>query len=189
MLGGLWQRGEGRELQRVRLPAEGKKQLALQRKCGETRCELGEKYITALHEYITYRFVGTYMDKHIKGTFNDLPWCSLAFAIDFSEVFSLDPLAELQSLYYSKETVKILVIVTVRHAMLELDGEQSTPEDFVPVFENHFYCADTAEVCRERERGMRDRERERELCSGACTKSRAGLALVSALWSPRVNSS
>jgi hypothetical protein len=56
---------------------------------------------------------------------------TIAFATDFSEVFSLDPLAELQSLYYSKETVKILVFVVVRHAMQELNGDQSTPEHFV----------------------------------------------------------
>ena len=91
----------------------------------------------ALREYIPYRFTGEYMDEQIKkGSFYDLTWRWIAFATDFSEVFSLDPLAELQSLYYSKETVKILVFVVVRHAMKELDGEQSTPEHFVPVYEN-----------------------------------------------------
>ena len=70
----------------------------------------------------------------------------MGFATDFSEKFSLDPLAELQSLYYSKETISILVFVTVRHAMLEIDGEQSTPENFIPAFENWFYCADTADI-------------------------------------------
>ena len=53
----------------------------------------------------------------------------------------MDPLAELQSLYYSKETVKILVFVVVRHAQLELDGEQSSPENFVPIYENWYVRA------------------------------------------------
>ena len=107
---------------------------------GEPRRTLHDKYVAALREYIEYRFVGEYMDEQIKKeTFYDLPWRYIAFATDFSEVFSLDPLAELQSLYYSKDTVKILVFVVVRHAQLELDGEQSTPECFVPVYEN--WCA------------------------------------------------
>ena len=82
---------------------------------------------------------GEYMDEQIKkNTFYDLPWRHIAFATDFSEVFSLDPLHELQSLYYSKDTVKILVFVVVRHAQMELDGEQSSAEHFVPVYENWY---------------------------------------------------
>ena len=48
------------------------------------RSELGEKYKQTLLDYISYRFVGQYMDRQIKGTFADLPWLHIGFATDFS---------------------------------------------------------------------------------------------------------
>ena len=88
-----------------------------------------------------YLFVGLVMNAVIKGLTTDLPQNALFWSMDYSEVFSLEPFEQLQSLYYSTQIVRILVIVTMRHAVRELDGEESTADNFIPVFENWFYIA------------------------------------------------
>ena len=101
--------------------AEGKKQLQLVRKVGYPVDEFMGMYSKALQKYVWFRFVGTYMDATIKPVFADLPRGKFACAADYSEVFALEPLEQLQSQYYSTRTVRILVIVSVRHAVFELD--------------------------------------------------------------------
>ena len=107
--------------------------------------EFMDMYSEALQKYVWFRFVGTYMDQAIKPVFADLPRGKFACAADYSEVYALEPLEQLQSMYYSTRTVRILVIVSVRHAVFELDEEESQ-DDFIPVFENWFLCADGVDL-------------------------------------------
>jgi hypothetical protein len=121
--------------------AAGQTQLSLVRRTNESRRLFVASYRKSLCDYIYYRFIGRFMDDQIKPTFGDVPRNKAAMAIDYSEVFGLDPLHQLQSQYFSRRSIRILVVVSVRHAVFEIDGEESASE-FIPVFENWFICAD-----------------------------------------------
>jgi hypothetical protein len=119
-----------------------KTELVYEKNVNRRRHELLFKFLNSCQEYVTYNFVGQVMDATIKGVTRDLPPGKIFCSSDYSEVMKNEASEQLQSQYYALKTSRILVIVAMRHAVMEIDGEESTVEHPKYVYENFFFCAD-----------------------------------------------
>ena len=126
--------------------SQGKTVTVMEKRENRPRRELAVLFFEAVKDYVPYQFVGLVMDAVIKGYTKDLSWGQIFFSSDYSEVFTLEPMEQTQSNYYAQATVRILVFVVMRHAVYEVDGEESSPHDPKYVFEQWFFNADGGDV-------------------------------------------
>ncbi|XP_031563965.1 uncharacterized protein LOC116299446 [Actinia tenebrosa] len=100
--------------------------------------EMFEYFIHLLESYPAHQFRANWQNAELKKLIDNLPLGHVCCIHDYSENYSCQHQDQIQSLYYGQVQVSIHVTVMHRHAIKEIDGEESTPDDPAVITE-HLY--------------------------------------------------
>ena len=81
-----------------------------------------------------------WQNQQYKNLIHSLPFGHTVCLHDYSENYRCSDRTEIQSSYFQKTEISIHVTILHRHAILELDDEDSTPESPVIVSEKNCCC-------------------------------------------------
>ena len=94
--------------------------------------------LSLLQSYPSHQFRANWQNQQFKALVDNLPLGHACAVHDYSENYACVLQHQLQSLYFSQTQVSIHITVLHRHAMIEIDGEQSTQENPVVITEHLF---------------------------------------------------
>ena len=82
-----------------------------------------------LHKFPSHQFRSEWQTKQAKHIIENLPEGDIVAVHDFSENYRCTEKKEIQSSYFQKKEVSLHVTILHRHAMLEVDGVESTVQE------------------------------------------------------------
>lgn len=100
--------------------------------------EMFAHFLALLETFPAHQFRAQWQHKQMKNLLDNLPLEHVCCIHDYSENYACQQQDQIQSMYYGQTQASIHVTVLHRHALFEIDGEQSTEEDTRIVTEHLF---------------------------------------------------
>lgn len=114
-----------------------KQKLTLVRKITKP-AEMFEYFKEVLKTFPSHQFRASWQNAQLKHLLENLPHQHCVAIHDFSENYGCKEKTEIQSTYFQRTEVSIHVTILHRHAVLEYDGIESTPDNPTIVTEHFF---------------------------------------------------
>ena len=94
-----------------------------------------------LRSFPAHRFQAKWQHEQMKRLIENLPQGHVCCVHDYSENYTCQQQNQIQSMYFSQAQASIHVTIMHRHALAEIDGEESTEENPVIVTEHLFFIS------------------------------------------------
>jgi len=119
------------------ITTKNKRKLTLVRKCTKP-FEMFNYFRKVLDNFAGHQFRAFWQNSQLKCLKENLPQNHIIVIHDYSENYGCKEKIELQQTYFQRTEVSIHVSIIHRHAILELDGVESLPDDPFIVTEHFF---------------------------------------------------